>query len=216
MQRRDFTIRLGGAGLALATGLPAWAQGAPAEGRHYVKLSQPAPVTLPSAGKKIEVVEFFWYECQHCNAFEPSLEAWVARLPADVVFRRVPVGFNARWQLSQRLFYALEEIGQLDALHARVFAAIHVQGQKLLSDSAVFKLVEGLGVDMKSFTDAYRGFSVNTKAARARQLSDAYKIDGVPAIGVHGRYYTSVTLTGSFQNTLAVTDHLVGIVRRGG
>ena len=44
----------------------------------------------PPAGK-VEVIEFFWYSCPHCNAFEPTLEAWVKKLPSDVVFTRVPV-----------------------------------------------------------------------------------------------------------------------------
>lgn len=216
MNRRDFSAHLGVAGLMLAAADLARAQDAPVEGRHYVRLSQPAPISLPSPDKKVEVVEFFWYECPHCNAFEPTLEAWSAKLPADVAFRRVPVGFSARHQLAQKLFYALEESGQIETMHARVFAAVHVQHQRLISESAIFKVVEGLGGDMPKFTEAYRGFSVNTKSSRARQLSDAYKIDGVPAIGVHGRYYTSATLTGSFQNTLAVTDYLVARIRKGG
>lgn len=215
MNRRDFSTRLGVAGLVLATADLAQAQDAPVEGRHFVRLSQPAPISLPSPDKKVEVVEFFWYECPHCNAFEPTLEAWATKLPADVAFRRVPVGFTARHQMAQKLFYALEESGQIDTMHARVYAAVHVQGQRLTSESAIFKVVESLGGDMAKFTEAYRGFSVNTKSSRARQLSDAYKIDGVPAIGVHGRYYTSATLTGSFQNTLAVTDFLVNRVRKG-
>jgi thiol-disulfide isomerase/thioredoxin len=68
---------------------------APVEGVQYIKLSQPvAPGMLPPAGK-IDVSEFFWYECPHCNAFEPLLEPWARKLPADVAFRRVPVGFTA-------------------------------------------------------------------------------------------------------------------------
>ena len=30
-------------------------------------------------GGKIEVIEFFWYGCPHCNAFEPMLDAWARR-----------------------------------------------------------------------------------------------------------------------------------------
>ena len=75
MNRREFATRVGAAGAAIAalgTGTAARAQGAPVEGTHYVKLSQPLPVT-PG---KIEVIEFFWYGCPHCNAFEPMLDAW--------------------------------------------------------------------------------------------------------------------------------------------
>jgi protein dithiol oxidoreductase (disulfide-forming) len=215
MKRREFSQHLAGTGLALALGGTAQAQGGPVEGTHYVKLQQPAPVTLSSPDKKIEVVEFFWYECPHCNAFEPSLEAWVKRLPPDVAFRRVPVGFTARHQIAQKAFYALEEMGQLEALHARVFAAIHVQGQRLLSEKAYVDFMVANGVDGDKFAAAFRGFSVNTKANRARQLSDAYKIDGVPALGIHGRFYTAASLAGGHERTLAVADFLIQRIRKG-
>lgn len=218
MKRRDFSKQLAGGGLALA-GLSvarhALAQGGPVEGRHYIKLAEPAPVSLPSAEKKIEVVEFFWYECPHCNTFEPSLQAWVKRLPADVAFRHVPVGFTARHQVAQKAYYALEEIGALDAMHDRIFAAIHAQGQRLLTEAAYADFVAKHGVDAAKFTAAFRGFSVNTKANRARQLTDAYKIDGVPAIGVHGRFYTSGSLAGGHAGTLAVADFLIQRARSG-
>ena len=214
MKRRDFSIQMAGAGLGLATAGLARAQGAPVEGTHYVRLSQPAPVTLPSADKKVEVVEFFWYECGHCNTFEPMLEAWVAKLPADVAFRQVPVGFSARHQLAQKLYYALEEMGQLEALHKRIYAAVHVQGQRLTSEKDIIALVVANGVDSAKFATAFRSFSVNTKASRARQLSDAYKIDGTPAIGIQGRYYTSATLAGGHERALAVTNYLIDRSRK--
>src|SRR5215218_2162512 len=104
LDRRDFSLGLvaaglGGAGIALpSTAQTAW----PAEGTHYVRLQQAAP--LVAAGK-VEVVEFFWYECPHCNAFEPSLEAWSGTLPSDVALRRVPVWFQeVPFAAQQRLF----------------------------------------------------------------------------------------------------------------
>jgi thiol:disulfide interchange protein DsbA len=216
MKRRDFSKQLAGGGLALALGGTAQAQGGPVEGTHYVKLSQPAPVSLPSADKKIEVVEFFGYECPHCNAFEPALQAWVNKLPADVAFRRVPVGFTARYQVAQKAFYALEEMGLLATMHSRVFAAIHIQGQRLFTEKAYVDFMAANGVDGAKFAAAFRGFTVNTKATRARQLSDAYKIDGVPAIGVQGRFYTSGSLAGGPARVLAVADFLIQRSRQSG
>lgn len=212
MKRREFTQSLAAGALALAAGGTARAQGTPVEGRNYIRLQQPAPVTL-SAGKKVEVLEFFWYECGHCGDFEPMLEAWLKRLPADVEFRRVPVGFTARHQIAQRAFYAMEEIGMLDALHPRVFAAIHVQGRRLLSEQAYAEFVAANGGDAKKFSDAFRGFSVNTKANRARQLTDAYKIDSTPAMGIHGRFFTGPGLAGGHAGSLRVTDFLIQQMR---
>jgi thiol:disulfide interchange protein DsbA len=212
MKRREFPIHLASVlGLAGAGG--ALAQGGPIEGTHYVRLGQPAPVTLPGPDKKIEVVEFFWYECPHCNAFEPLLESWARRLPADVAFRQVPVGFTARHQLAQKMFYALEEMGQLQALHKRIFAAIHVQGRRLLSEGDMVAFVSANGVDGSKFQQAFRSFGVDAKASRAKQLADAYRIDGVPALGVQGRFFTSGALAGSHERALQVADFLIQRVR---
>jgi protein dithiol oxidoreductase (disulfide-forming) len=216
MKRRDFSMQMAAAGLGLAGVGAAQAQGAPVEGTHYVRLSQPAPVTLPSPDKKIEVVEFFWYECPHCNAFEPQLEAWVKRLPADVYFRQVPVGFTARHQMAQKMFYALEAMGQLQALHRKIFVAVHVQNKRLNTEADMVAFVTANGVDGAKFSEAFRSFGVNTQATKARQLSDAYKIDGVPALGINGRFFTSGALAGSHERALAVADFLIDRSRQKG
>lgn len=214
MKRRDFSIQLAGAGLGVALAGTARAQGGPVEGQQYVRLGTAAPVTLPP-GKKIEVVEFFWYECPHCNAFEPLLEGWAKRLPDDVSFRRVPVGFTARHVAAQKLFYTLEAMGKLEPLHRRVFAAIHVQNQRLISESDMLGFVVANGVDGAKFSETFRSFDVATKSSKAKQLTDAYKIDGVPALGIHGRYFTSGALAGSHERALAVADFLIQRSRSG-
>ena len=210
MQRRDFSRQLAGAGLGLAvTGL-AQAQ-APSfkEGTQYVRLSTPAPVSLPTADKKLEVVEFFWYGCPHCYAFEPALEAWVKKLPADVAFRQVPVGFMAQHQTHQKLFYALEEMGQLGAMHRKVFNAIHQQNKRLGTEAEIVAFAAANGLDGGKLAAAMNSFGVTTKANRAKQLTDAYKIDGVPALGVNGRFYTSGALAGNHERALLVADFLI-------
>ena len=213
MQRRDFSLQLAGAGLGLAvTGL-AQAQGAPKEGTHYVKLSTPAPVTLSGPDKKIEVVEFFWYGCPHCYAFEPTLEPWVKKLPADVSFRQVPVAFMAQYQIHQKLFYALEEMGQLPAMHRKVFNAIHQQNKRLSTEAEVIAFATASGLDGAKLGESMKSFSVSTKVNRAKQLAEAYKIDGVPALGINGRFYTSATLAGSHERAVAVADFLIQLSR---
>ena len=215
MKRRDFSMHLAGSGLGLAWAGSALAQGAaPVEGQQFVRLSTPAPVSLPSPDKKIEVVEFFWYGCGHCYAFEPAVEAWAKRLPPDVAFRQVPVGFALPHQLHQKLFYALEEMGQLSAMSKRVFAAIHQQNRRLSSEAEIVAFATSNGLDAAKFADAFKSFGVNTKANRAKQLAEAYKIDGVPAIGVNGRFYTSGSLAGSNERSLAVADFLVQRARQ--
>ncbi len=209
MQRRDFSRQLAGAGLGLAMAGSVRAQGAPVEGTHYVKLQTPAPVTLPSPDKKIEVVEFFSYACPHCHNLEPLIDGWARKLPADVSFRQVPVGFSAMYQVLQKTYYALEEMGQLPNMHRKVFAAIHQQNRRLATEGEVTAFMTANGVDTDRFSAAYKSFGVATKSNRAKQLSEAYKIDGVPAIGVQGRFYTAASLAGTHERALAVADYLI-------
>jgi protein dithiol oxidoreductase (disulfide-forming) len=143
--RRDFSLATAAAALsgsALAQGPTAAA--APTEGRDYVRLNTPVPVP---AGGKIDVIEFFSYGCPHCYTFEPMLEQWVKRLPADVAFRRIPATFNAPFEGYARLYYALEAIGQADALTRQVFAAIHVQRQRLDKEADIAAFVNSHGGD---------------------------------------------------------------------
>ena len=209
MNRRDFSKHLAGASLGWTVAGLAQAQGAPVEGQQYVKLNTPASVTLAGTDKKIEVVEFFGYWCPHCYAFESTLEAWVKQLPVDVLFRRVPVAFGVPQQALQKAYYALEEMGQLPALHRKIFAAIHQQNKRLGTESEISEFMLAQGVDGPKFREAFGSFGVNTKGNRARQLSQEYKIDGVPTLGVQGRYFTSGTLAGSNERMVAVADFLI-------
>jgi thiol:disulfide interchange protein DsbA len=214
MKRRAFSAHLVGSGLGLASLADlARAQGSPVEGKDYVRLSQPARVSAPAG--KVEVIEFFWYGCPHCNAFEPMLDGWSRKLPADVAFHRVPVGFTALHLTHAKLFYAIEATGRLDALHRKVFAAIHVQGQRMKDEAETVAFMNANGVDGAKFAELFKSFSVQTKAQQAKQLSEDYKIDGVPALGVHGRYYTGGSLAGSNERALAVVDYLIHRTRSG-
>ena len=218
LTRRDFTSRLLGAGLTGALPLAAGAQAAPVEGVSYIRLAQPAPTT---AAGKIEVIEFFWYECPHCNAFEPALEAWAKRQPDDVALRRVPVWFREEpFSAQQRLYYAIESMGLVPTLHRKVFRAIHGERVRIRTpeDIAAFALKNG--VDPVQFIEAYNSFAVQAKSQQARQTASAYKIDAVPAMGVNGRYYTNGILAnattpgGPNDNMLAVVDALIAKARQ--
>ena len=218
LTRRDFSSRLLGAGLAGALPLAAEAQGGPVEGVNYIRLAQPVPT---AAAGKIEVIEFFWYECPHCNAFEPALEAWAKRQPDDVAFRRVPVWFREEpFSTQQRLYYALESMGLLPTLHRKVFSAIHSERVRMRTPEDLATFATKNGVDPMQFIAAYNSFAVQAKSQQARQTASAYKIDAVPAMGVNGRYYTNGILAnaatpgGSNDHMLPVVDALIAKSRQ--
>jgi thiol:disulfide interchange protein DsbA len=213
MKRRDFSLQLAGTGLGLALAGAARAQGAPVEGQQFTRLQTAAPVTLPNAQKKVEVIEFFSYACPHCFSFDPTLDAWVKTLPPDVYFRRVPVGFIG--PALQKMFFALEEIGQLEAMHRKVFAALHVQHTRLNTESEITAFLVANGVDGAKYSDAYKSFAVNTKLSRGQQIVNAYKVDSVPMVGVQGRYTTSPAQAGTHERTVPVMDYLIQRARQG-
>lgn len=212
MKRRLFNSVLGTSALGTWT-VGALAQGGPIEGTHFQRLKQPAPVAAREG--KIEVVEFFWYGCPACNALEPTLVRWTKTLKPDIVFRRIPVAFGAIHESHQRLFFALEAMGQLEALHERVFAAIHNGQQRLDKEVDQVAFARAQGLDPAKFSEVLKSFSVQTRARQARQLAESYRIEGVPTLGVHGKFVTSVAMAGDAARALAVVDFLVAQVRRG-
>ncbi len=196
-----------------ALSLPASATAA-VEGRDYVRLAQPQPVSVKRG--EIEVLEFFWYRCPHCFNLEPALEAWARKQRKDVVLRRVPAVLNPNWMPLARAFYALEAIGERERLHHEVFDAIHVRGMDLNPPEAFFDWAVTKGVERKRLADAYHGFAVNTQVMRAQQLSNNYRLSGVPAVVVQGKYVTSAAMTGSEEALFATIDFLIEQERKAG
>ena len=211
MNRRDFSAQLAVTGLgAAASSLfiagPAAAQDTPAEGRQFTKIEPPVP---PIAPGKIEVLEFFSYACPHCSAFEPAVEAWAKRLPADVAFHRVPVPFLMNFENLMRTYYTLETMGLIDTMQRKVFTAIHGERNYLEKPADIAALMAKNGVDATKFTGVFNSFSVASSVTRAKKLAAAYKLDGVPTVAVQGRWATSPGQAGGPEQAMAVTDYLL-------
>ena len=209
MKRREFSTSTACVLAASSVSVPVWAQAAaPKEGKDYTRLSKPAPVEAPAG--KVEVVEFFWYNCPHCNEFEPTLEAWLKTAPKNIAFRRVPIAFNASFAAQQKLYYALEDMGKVEELHAKLFRAIHVEKQNLSKDDAIFAWIgKQPSIDLVKFKEMYASFGVSNQVRKASQLQEAYGVEGVPAMGVGGRYYVDGTMAGSLGGMLKVVEALV-------
>lgn len=218
MKRREFSLSaataMAAATVALPVATPAFAQARPfKEGKDYTKLGKPAPTEAPAG--KVEVIEFFWYSCPHCNAFEPALEAWIKAAPKDLHIRRIPVAFNSTFVPQQKLYFALEGMGKLPEVHAKVFRAVHVERLPLNKDELIFEWIGKQGVDVAKFKEVYNSFTVSNQVRKASQLQEAYGVEGVPSMGVAGRFYTDGTMAGSMQNVLQVVDQLTAQARKG-
>jgi thiol:disulfide interchange protein DsbA len=185
----------------------------PVEGKDYLSLDKRVPTDVGTG--KIELIEFFWYSCPHCNSFEPQFAAWVKAAPKDVVVQRVPVRFRDDFEAQQRAYYVFESLNMVDVMHGKLFHAIHTERQQLNTPQALATWANKNGLPEKKFLDTFNSFGVATKARRATQLQDAFKVQGVPALGIAGRFYTDGSLTQTMDRALQVAEYLIGEVRRG-
>ena len=209
MKRRQFTLAAAAAATPGLLALPAWAQS-----KGSAELNERAPVEAPAG--QVEVVEFFSYGCSHCRNFEPTFNAWKKAAPKDVAVRMVHVGFQSSFEPLQRIYYALETLGQVDAVHAKVFEALQAQRKRLDKPEVLFPWIAEQGVDRAKFEEAYKSFGVATKLRRAVQLQEAYQVEGTPALGIAGRYYTDGSMAGGFERMIQLTNGLIAQERKRG
>ena len=188
----------------LTATMPVFAQATPA----FTPVSPVQPTDDPA---KIEVIEFFSYGCPHCNDFHPLISQWAAKQPADVVLKRVPVTFGrAAWGNAAKLYYTLEATGDLARLDSEVFKAIHTDRTNLFDEKSIFEWVAKKGVDAKKFADTFNSFGIMSKVKRADQMAQAYKVSGVPAVYVDGKYAVAGN---NFGEVLANADKAIAKAR---
>ncbi|MDX9943949.1 MAG: thiol:disulfide interchange protein DsbA/DsbL [Azonexus sp.] len=203
--RRRFLSSSLALGAAMSVSAPLFAQTA---GREFNPINPIQPTDDPS---KIEVVEFFSYGCPHCADFNPLLNLWAAKLPADVVLKKVPVSFGrAAWANAAKLYYALEVTGDLKRLEGDVFKAIHQERTNLFDEKTINSWVAARGVDGKKFSEAFGSFGVMSKLRRGDQMAQAFKIEGVPALAVDGKFLIAAM---GFEQQLATADKLIARAR---
>ena len=187
--------------------LPAFAASDPAfVGHDYTVLDEAQPVTT---GKKIEVIEFFWYRCPHCFQLEPGLNAWLKTLPKDVQIRRIPAVFRDDWAPGAKIYYTLKQMDLLDKFHDKVFDAYHLEKLNLNDPAVLGSWIAKQGVDRKKFESIYNSFSAQTKIRQDMHLVSAYGITGVPTFVVDGKYVTSESMTLSEPRLFDVLNQLI-------
>jgi protein dithiol oxidoreductase (disulfide-forming) len=179
--------------------------------RDYREVKPPQPV---DTGNKIEVLEFFQYSCPHCATFNPDLEAWRKKMPADVEYRRLPVAFAAATANHTKIYYSLLQLNKVEQLHDKVFAAYHGQKKRMIDPNEIADFMAANGIDRKVWLDTFNSFSVATQTSRATQVWEAYKLEGTPAVAIDGKWMTAPSMVGSRAGTLPVMDYLVGLARK--
>ncbi|WP_296649792.1 thiol:disulfide interchange protein DsbA/DsbL [Paraburkholderia sp.] len=197
--------------LSMIAGVAHASPAAPVANKDYIVLAGQQPLSVPAG--KIEVIEFMWYGCPHCNAFDPYLEAWAKKQGPDVVFRRIPVAFRDDFIPHSKMFYALDALGLVQKLTPAIFHEIHVNKNYLLTPEDQARFLATQGVDTKKFMDAYNSFSTQSALQRDKEVISAYKIEGVPTLAVQGKYETGPEQAGTLTGAIQVLDFLVTQVR---
>jgi thiol:disulfide interchange protein DsbA len=201
--------------LAFAISAGAAAQLTP--GRDY-RVINPAQPT--ESGKRVEVLEFFWYACPHCSALQPSLRAWLKQKPADVEFRRVPAVLDNSWLPLTWAYYALDAMGAVDKLHHEVFYAIHEQKVRLSDQNVLFDWVARQGLERQKFAETYNSFGVRSRGMRSVEMTRNYDIPGTPALVVDGKFLLAPSMTLKPDNSVdydrffRVVDQVIVVARK--
>lgn len=174
-------------------------------GTQYFLIDPPQPT---STGDKVEVVEVFSYACIHCAHFEPQVQAWKQKMPAQVAFTYMPAVFNPSWETFARAYYAGEVLGIADKAHQDLFDGVHVRRDvRNLEDIA--KIYTKYGKTEQQFLDATKSFGVEMKINRAKQIIPRYGVDGTPSVIVAGKYRVTGGSAGGMEKVFDVVNFLI-------
>ena len=209
-----------GALFFLGTAAAGFGAAAPIKDKEYTLVEPALPPLDANSGKKVEVIEFFYYGCPHCYNLQPALKAWLKNAPKDIEFKRMPTVFRESWVPLTRTFYALEAIGALEKMHDDVFSTVQQNSVNLGDKHLLLEWAAKRGLDVRKLGEAYDSFAVQTKTQRSLQMTRAYGITGTPSIVVGGRFLTAPSMTLNADNTInfqrfgQVLNELVEMARK--
>jgi thiol:disulfide interchange protein DsbA len=179
----------------------------PLEGVDYV----PIPAQPVESRSKIEVIEFFYYGCESCNRLEPYLQSWLKTVSPDVLFRRVPALRRTAWVPLTRVYFALEQLGEIDRMHLQIYQAVHDEGINLGVSSELFEWVQKKGIDRTKVEELLDSDLVIRQVQHARDATVAYGIRATPSFVIDGRYLTS---PGMLRNSNALFPTLESLIEK--
>jgi protein dithiol oxidoreductase (disulfide-forming) len=176
------------------------------EGQHYVVLETPVRTADPS---KIEVAEVFAYSCPHCFHFEPLLQAWEKKMPADVYLVQTHAMWNPGMEPLTRGYYTSLTLKVKEQTHMAVFNALHMEHKNFSTAEQWADFFATYGVDKAKAISTYNSFGVTSQIKQAEARARGYKVTGTPELVVNGKYRISSRATGGHEEMLKVADFLV-------
>jgi thiol:disulfide interchange protein DsbA len=107
----------------------------------------------------------------------------------------MPAVFNERMIPLAKLFFTLEEMELLNAVHHQVYDAIHEKRLNLLTEKKILNWAKkNKSIKFNEFEKLYQSFSVDSKVKKAMQLTRSYRVPGTPYVTVKGKYITGPSM----------------------
>ncbi len=211
MNKREFLTSSGKLALALgatSAGISSIPTAVGQSNPGYLPIEPPQPTGDPN---KVEVLEFFWFGCPHCFAFEPAINQWKKNKPDYVSFVRAAPPLNRSWEGHSRFFYAAEQLGVTEQVFEPLFDAIHKDRRRLRQPKDLAAFAGEMGLDKDKFLKAMDSFSVNAGIKRSILIAQGARVTGVPSLMVNGRYMTSPSMAGTYEQTFEILDRLTAM-----
>ena len=178
------------------------------EGVNYRALATP----IVTSGEQVEVMEFFWYGCPHCESFEKPLHQWQKTMAADVRLVQSPAIWNDLMKLHAKVFFIVQNMPAGDKAHAALFQ--EVMGLREIRDiklqtQKMAEFLQRFGLSQTDFERQLASAEINQQLAQAIKLMSQSEIDGTPSIVVNGRYLVLNQSAKSFEQVLDMARFLV-------
>jgi thiol:disulfide interchange protein DsbA len=172
--------------------------------------------------KQPTVVEFFSYACPGCSAVEPDFKRYLESKPQNVVFIRVPVVFNAGWDLAAKMYYTHEKLGVSEQLHDLTFAWTQqmIRQRKVLTHKDIEEFITRTltlpavadkitnKFTVAEYMEIMDSTMVNRDNKNAMRLLTAYGITSTPSVVVNNKYIVTLEQAKSMSNLLNTVNKL--------
>ncbi|AWD32153.1 Thiol:disulfide interchange protein DsbA [Candidatus Kinetoplastibacterium sorsogonicusi] len=138
--------------------------------------------------QKIEVLEFFSYNCKSCFSIFNNTNQFNLSKNQDL-FLKIPISFNIGMKNLQHLFFTINLLGRED-LHKEIFKAIHKDGIKLYNKKDIDEWIIKHQINIKNFNQIFYSYDVTSKVQASNLLAKIYKINYLPVFIINRKLIT--------------------------
>ncbi len=150
-------------------------------------------------------IQFFSLGCHHCYRFEKHLDSWDRKESVQ----RVPLHFDKKqWVHYAKLYFALKDMNFSDDVIPTLFDEIHRNRDRDLSLKKVAMLFDMNEKQTQELKNTYRSDRIEKQVDAADILARQYRITGVPAMVIQGKYVTDAAMTRGIHGLMRVSEYL--------